>query len=159
MSEGTIVQVDPKSLTIALNVRTDVRVDKEFVASVKELGILQPPMVVGNDAGSYDVVLGQRRVLAAVEAGLATIPVYLVAKSEADGVWVSTRLSDGGVSVVDRIFGSEIQSLRAAVRAGGSDSVFVRWGECLADASERAAVKPVAAKAPVKAKRPEAPSV
>ncbi|MEX1078908.1 MAG: hypothetical protein WED09_07355 [Homoserinimonas sp.] len=56
MSAGTIVQVDPATLTIALNVRTDAKVDKEFVASIKTLGILQPPMVTANADGGYDVV-------------------------------------------------------------------------------------------------------
>lgn len=93
MNAGQIVQVDPTTLTIALNVRTDVRVDKEFVASIRELGILQPPMVVKNGDG-YDVVLGQRRVLASVEAGLKEIPVYLVEKVEADAARVVDQLTE-----------------------------------------------------------------
>lgn len=106
---GTIIQVDPTTLTIALNVRTDANVDKEFVASIKELGILQPPMVVANDAGSYDVVLGQRRVLAAVQAELKQIPVYLVDKSEAEAARIVDQITEN----------EQRQHLTEAERVGG----------------------------------------
>lgn len=106
---GTIIQIDPTTLTIALNVRTDANVDKEFVASIKELGILQPPMVVANDAGSYDVVLGQRRVLAAVQAELKQIPVYLVDKSEAEAARIVDQITEN----------EQRQHLTEAERVGG----------------------------------------
>lgn len=90
---GTIIEVDPTTLTIATNVRTTVTVEKDFVASVKEHGILQPPMVTTSDTG-YDVVFGQRRVLAAIEAGLTLIPAYLVDKKEADTARVIDQLTE-----------------------------------------------------------------
>lgn len=115
MSTGTIENVDPRTLTIALNVRTDVTIDKAFVASVKELGILQPPMVTPNQDGGYDVVLGQRRTLAAVEAGLATIPVYVVDQSEADAARVVDQLTENdqrqGLSELERVAGYKQLSL------------------------------------------------
>lgn len=115
MSAGTIAQVDPTTLTIALNVRTDVKVDKEFVASIKTLGILQPPMVTPNGDGGYDVVLGQRRTLAAVEAGLKTIPVYVVDQSEADAARVVDQLTENdqrqGLSEAERVAGYKQLSL------------------------------------------------
>lgn len=109
MSTGTIEQVDPTTLSIALNVRTDVKLDKGFVASIKELGILQPPMVTRNAEGQLEVVLGQRRTLAAVEAGLTEIPVYVVDQSEADAARVVDQLTENdqrqGLTEAERVAG------------------------------------------------------
>lgn len=109
MTTGTIASVDPRTLTIALNVRTDTKLDSGFVDSIRELGILQPPMVTPNGDGGYDVVLGQRRTLAAVEAGLATIPVYVVDGSEADAARVIDQLTEN----------DQRQQLSEAERIGG----------------------------------------
>ena len=106
---GQIIEVDPSTLTIALNVRADAKLDKEFVASIRELGVLQPPMVVANADGGYDVVLGQRRTLAAIEAKHQTIPVYLVEKDEADAARIIDQLTENEqrqqLSDVDRVRG------------------------------------------------------
>ena len=91
---GTIIEVDPTLLTIATNVRTTVTVEKDFVASVREHGILQPPMITTNDTDGYDVVFGQRRVLAAIEAGLTTIPGYLVDRKEATTARLIAQLTE-----------------------------------------------------------------
>jgi len=115
MGAGQIVEVDPSTLTIALNVRADAKLDKEFVASIKELGVLQPPMVTAAEGGGYDVVLGQRRTLAAVEAGLKSIPVYLVDKHEAEAARVIDQLTENeqrqSLSEVDRMRGYKELSL------------------------------------------------
>lgn len=109
MSTGTIEKVDPTTLTIALNVRSDARLDKAFVASIKELGVLQPPMVTRAADGALEVVLGQRRTLAAVEAGLTEIPVYVVDQSEADAARVIDQLTEN----------DQRQSLTEAERVAG----------------------------------------
>jgi hypothetical protein len=38
----TRVELDPRSLLVDVNIRTDARLDKEFVASIKDLGVLVP---------------------------------------------------------------------------------------------------------------------
>lgn len=48
----------------------------ELVTSIKELGILQPPVVRAKGNG-YELVMGERRLRAATEAGLTTIPVIV----------------------------------------------------------------------------------
>lgn len=108
-TKGRIEQVDPATLTIALNVRTDAKLDKDFVASIKQLGVLQPPMVTENETGGYDVVLGQRRVLASVEAKLAQIPVYVVDQTEADAARIIDQLTEN----------DQRQQLTEAERIGG----------------------------------------
>lgn len=49
----------------------------DLVQSIKTHGILQPPLVRHTDTGDYEVIAGDRRLLAARTAGLATIPVRL----------------------------------------------------------------------------------
>jgi ParB family chromosome partitioning protein len=49
----------------------------ELVASIKEIGILQPPVVRQTSAGRYELVMGERRFRAAKLAGLRSIPVTI----------------------------------------------------------------------------------
>ena len=49
----------------------------ELVASIKEIGILQPPVVRLTSAGRYELIMGERRFRAAKLAGLRSIPVII----------------------------------------------------------------------------------
>ena len=49
----------------------------ELVASIKEIGILQPPVVRKVGEGRYELIMGERRFRAAKAAGLTTIPVII----------------------------------------------------------------------------------
>ena len=49
----------------------------ELVASIKEIGILQPPVVRQTSTGRYELVMGERRFRAAKLAGLRSIPVII----------------------------------------------------------------------------------
>jgi ParB family transcriptional regulator, chromosome partitioning protein len=49
----------------------------ELAHSIKELGILQPPVVRDRGDGSYELIMGERRFRAAKEAGLTTIAVMV----------------------------------------------------------------------------------
>jgi ParB family chromosome partitioning protein len=80
---GTIEHLDPHTLTIEDNVRPSAPITPAFVQSIKENGVLTPVLGHRGDDGTVTVRAGQRRVYAAREAGLATIPVYLV---QADAV-------------------------------------------------------------------------
>ena len=50
---------------------------KELIASIKEIGILQPPVVRKVSEGRYELIMGERRLRAAKAAGLTTIPVII----------------------------------------------------------------------------------
>lgn len=56
----------------------------ELVASIKDVGLLQPVVVrpLGDD--QYELVMGERRLRATKEAGLATIPAIIRPTEEAD---------------------------------------------------------------------------
>jgi ParB family transcriptional regulator, chromosome partitioning protein len=49
----------------------------ELTASIKEIGILQPPVVRQRANGTYELIMGERRYRAAKAAGLKTIPVII----------------------------------------------------------------------------------
>lgn len=49
----------------------------ELIASIKEIGILQPPVVRQTAPNKYELIMGERRFRAAKAAGLKTIPVII----------------------------------------------------------------------------------
>ena len=49
----------------------------ELIASIKSIGILQPPVVRKVSEGRYELVMGERRFRAAKAAGLTSIPVII----------------------------------------------------------------------------------
>ncbi|MSX65721.1 MAG: ParB/RepB/Spo0J family partition protein, partial [Actinobacteria bacterium] len=49
----------------------------ELIASIKEIGILQPPVVRQVAPNKYELIMGERRFRAAKAAGLKTIPVII----------------------------------------------------------------------------------
>ena len=50
---------------------------KELIASIQEIGILQPPVVRQTSPGRYELIMGERRFRAAKAAGLTSIPVII----------------------------------------------------------------------------------
>ncbi|MFC6130161.1 ParB/RepB/Spo0J family partition protein [Mycolicibacterium llatzerense] len=86
IAQGTLEHVDPTVLDIGDNVRDVAVLDKEFVASIKEHGVLVPLTGV-RSADNPDVVRvrnGQMRTLAAREVGLTFVPVYVLPSTAAD---------------------------------------------------------------------------
>src|SRR4051812_13413099 len=80
---GTIKHLDPHTLVIEDNVRPTAAITPAFVQSIKANGVLRPVLGHRNTDGTVTVRAGQRRVFAAREAGLPTIPVYLVTADDA----------------------------------------------------------------------------
>ena len=74
---GTLEHIDPNTLIVDTNVRDDAALDAEFIASIKEHGVLVPVVAVRGEDGQVLVRYGQRRTLAAREAGLSVVPVYV----------------------------------------------------------------------------------
>jgi len=50
---------------------------KELMVSIKEIGILQPPVVREVSGGRYELIMGERRYRAAKAVGLKRIPVII----------------------------------------------------------------------------------
>lgn len=93
-----IREVAPGDLIVAANVRRDVALTKEFVASVKQHGVKVPVLVQEGPTG-LEVLDGQRRTLAAVEAGLSVVPVV-----------VQAVVADDGQRIVDQLVVNEHRS-------------------------------------------------
>lgn len=89
----TITEVAPGDLLTDSNVREDLRLNKEFVASVKDHGVLVPIVAVKTDDG-LRVRFGHRRTAAAVQAGRPTVPVVVVeSNTEGDAEAVERLLT------------------------------------------------------------------
>jgi ParB family transcriptional regulator, chromosome partitioning protein len=87
------IDVDPASLLVDVNIRDDNRVDKDFLASVKEHGVIVPITAVRTASGELRVRHGHRRTQAAVEGGLNSVPVEVVGdESEDDAAQVDRIL-------------------------------------------------------------------
>lgn len=78
------VYLDPGSIIIGSNVRTDLPDAKEFRRSIKERGVLEAVTVYRDDEGQYVCLRGQRRTVEAASVGTPTglIPARVVAKPE-----------------------------------------------------------------------------
>ena len=55
----------------------DTEALNELSASIKEVGVLQPPVVRDLGNGRYELIMGERRLRASKLAGLKTIPVII----------------------------------------------------------------------------------
>lgn len=79
---GTIEHIDPNMIVVEANVRTEATLRPDFVASVKQNGVLTPILARRDKLGNVIVRAGQRRTLAARQVGLATIPAYITDADE-----------------------------------------------------------------------------
>jgi len=77
-NQATLVYVDPGTLVVGANARLTARLNKGYVRSIRERGVLEPVVAYRDDKGALVVLRGQRRTLAAVQAERPTIPVMVV---------------------------------------------------------------------------------
>jgi ParB family chromosome partitioning protein len=84
-SHGALEHLDPHSLQFGENVRDAVGLGKEFLASLRQHGVLVPLTAVRSEDGKTVTIRnGQRRTLGAREVGLASVPVYALPASASD---------------------------------------------------------------------------
>ncbi len=72
-----IVSIDASTAIIDVNVRTRVALDKAFLESIRTRGVLEPAVGWRDEDGHIHITIGQRRALAAAEAG---VPLPVVVK-------------------------------------------------------------------------------
>jgi predicted transcriptional regulator len=101
-----VESVSPDALNVdPMNERNDVEDLTDLTESIKKSGVVEPPIVRRSETG-YTVVVGQRRVLAAREAGLDSVPVIVADYDDADALRASISenvdLFRREVSVKDR---------------------------------------------------------
>ncbi|MET3937184.1 ParB/RepB/Spo0J family partition protein [Arthrobacter sp. OAP107] len=78
----TLEMLDPSTLSVDINVRKDAALTADFVASIKEHGVMEPVIAHRKDDGAVHVLMGQRRTRAAVEAQRTEIPVMIIESPE-----------------------------------------------------------------------------
>ncbi|MFF1253707.1 ParB/RepB/Spo0J family partition protein [Pseudarthrobacter sp. NPDC058329] len=78
----TLEMIDPATLTVDVNVRKDAALTADFIASIKEHGVMEPVIAHRKDDGTVHVLIGQRRTRAAVEAERDSIPVMIIESPE-----------------------------------------------------------------------------
>ncbi|RII94847.1 ParB/RepB/Spo0J family partition protein [Clavibacter californiensis] len=81
-TSGVIEHVDPTTLVIEANVRPSAALTVEFIQSIRARGFITPVLARRDEHGNVLVRAGQRRTLGAREAGVATIPVYVIDADE-----------------------------------------------------------------------------
>ncbi len=82
---GTVLEVDINSIDPnSKQPRTyfDEESLADLAASIKEVGVLQPPVVRNVGDGRYELIMGERRLRASKLAGLKTLPVILRASND-----------------------------------------------------------------------------
>lgn len=89
MTESTaqdleLVHANPVDLVLDVNVRTVIDLDAEFLNSIREHGVLQPPTGWRDEHGVIYIEIGQRRSLAAAQLKLATIPVIVKPRADVE---------------------------------------------------------------------------
>jgi len=144
---GTIEHIDPNLIVVEANVRTAANLPPEFVASIKQNGVLTPILARRDEQGNVIVRAGQRRTLAAREAGLVTIPAYIVEADETtvDRIVVQMVENDHreAVTDADRVAAFQqlaFEGLTPAVIAKrtGSKPATVKAGIAVAESSTAA---------------------
>lgn len=109
LTTGVLVHVDPHTLAVEANVRTEASITKQFVASIKENGVLVPIVAIRDEDGTLRVRAGQRRTLAAREAGLETVPVYVTDADADTATRLVTQISENdqrlALEATDRVRG------------------------------------------------------
>jgi len=116
MTAQQIQEIDPNTLLVDTNVRSDTSLDKDFVASIREYGVLVPIVAVQTAEGGVRVRYGHRRTLAAIAAARATVPVLVTGEDDADEAarivrqWAENEHRTG-LSTADKVAAVEQLSL------------------------------------------------
>ncbi|GAB3683020.1 hypothetical protein GCM10025868_47210 [Angustibacter aerolatus] len=120
----TIQHVDPTTLLVDVNVRHDARLTADFIASIRDRGVLQPIVAVRTADGALRVRLGHRRTLAAVtdaRAQVLTLAQVLAAYEAATDVSSWRQVSDGTRRYLEFIAANGYTLAEVERRACGQD--------------------------------------
>jgi ParB/RepB/Spo0J family partition protein len=100
-----VLEIDVDKLDISpLNVRRDTGEVSELADSIREEGILQP-LLVRPEGERYEIIAGSRRLVAAREVGVTTIPAVVRSLTDAQAVAASLteNLQRSELSLEERV--------------------------------------------------------
>lgn len=82
---GTLIHLDPATIATDKNIRDDLQITTDWVKNLKQHGVRTPVSAYWDTTlEQYQVEAGHRRTVGAVQAGLTTIPVYVIDRPAAD---------------------------------------------------------------------------
>ncbi|WP_345750894.1 ParB/RepB/Spo0J family partition protein [Microbacterium rhizophilus] len=137
-----VVQIDPNVLVVEENIRREVNLPRKFVNSVKLHGVIVPILAHPDTDGQIVVRDGQRRTLAAREAGIASIPAYVVDANDAKTVRIVQQiitnehregLTDADRATAWRQLALEGMSVTAIAKQTGAKREEVKTGLTVAE--------------------------
>ena len=98
------VSIDQLSVS-PINVRRDIGDVSELADSIREQGILEPLVGRPTSEDRYEIIIGARRLTAAQQIGLSTVPMIVQDISDADAIVRSLveNLQRGDLSLEERV--------------------------------------------------------
>ncbi|WP_033247124.1 ParB/RepB/Spo0J family partition protein [Nocardia carnea] len=84
--------VDPREVVFGDNMRSEVTLTKAFIDGIRDGGFVQDPPAYINDDGQVQMIAGQSRMLAAIEAGYIPCPVILRRKPHDDATTLAAEV-------------------------------------------------------------------
>lgn len=142
--------VDAREVLIDANIRTNTKIDRPFVASIKRHGVIIPVLAHPAEDGRVWIEDGQRRILAALEAERHEVPAYIVPEGDSEAMRIvrqlianehRAELDESERVAAWRQLELDGMSVTAIARAVGEKSKRVKAG--LAVAASEAATKEV----------------
>ncbi len=76
------------------NINTETDSFKSLVQSIKDKGILEPLIVTAHDDGTYLLICGERRFVAARQLGLESVPVRIIEAGKELGETIALQLTE-----------------------------------------------------------------
>ena len=92
--EPHLLHVAPGELITTTNVRADLNLDDEFLASIRAQGVLVPIVATRTDSGQLAIEYGHRRAAAAAEVGLGTVPVVVMPAADTHAARVMAQMTE-----------------------------------------------------------------
>ncbi len=96
---GTLIHLDPATIATDKNIRDDLQLTPQWIKNLEQHGVQTPISAYWDPTlEQYQVERGHRRTVGAVQAGLTTIPVYVIDKPAED----TDRITDQLVENIQR---------------------------------------------------------
>ncbi|MCX5813385.1 MAG: ParB/RepB/Spo0J family partition protein [Proteobacteria bacterium] len=76
------------------NISTETESFKSLIQSIRNKGILEPLIVTGQDDGTYLLICGERRIVAARQLGFESVPVRVIEAGKELGDTIALQLTE-----------------------------------------------------------------
>ncbi|WP_424446819.1 ParB/RepB/Spo0J family partition protein [Microbacterium sp. CH-015] len=135
-------RISPHDLIVEDNIRSHIDLDRAFINSIKLHGVIVPILAHPDSGGNIVVRDGQRRTLAAREADVEDVPVYVVDASDEKRIRIiqqyitnehRTSLTDADRAEAWRQLALDGMSVTAIAKQTGTKRTTVKTGLAVAE--------------------------